>query len=39
MQIRKPSPAFAVAVAALVVSLGGTSYAVAQIGSGDIVTP
>ncbi len=36
MQIRKPSPAFAVAVAALVVSLGGTSYAVGQIGSGDI---
>jgi hypothetical protein len=36
MRIRKPTPAFAVAVGALVVSLGGTSYAVSQIGSADI---
>ncbi|WP_183092568.1 hypothetical protein [Nocardioides stalactiti] len=36
MRVRKPTPAFAVAVGALVVSLGGTSYAVAQIGSADI---
>lgn len=36
MRIRKPTPAFAVAVGALVVSLGGTSYAVTQIGSADI---
>lgn len=34
--LRKPTPAFAVAVGALVVSLGGTSYAVSQIGSADI---
>ncbi|KAA1417944.1 hypothetical protein F0U44_15015 [Nocardioides humilatus] len=37
MRVPKPSPSLAVAVAALVVSLGGTSYAVAQIGSADIV--
>lgn len=36
MRLRKPTPAFAVAVAALVVSLGGTSYAIATIGSADI---
>ncbi|MCZ4498932.1 MAG: hypothetical protein JWQ74_1485 [Marmoricola sp.] len=36
MRFRKPTPAFAVAVAALVVSLSGTSYAVSQIGGIDI---
>ena len=36
MRIRKPTPSFAVAVGALVVSLGGTSYAATQIGSADI---
>lgn len=36
MRIRKPTPAFAVAVGALVISLGGTSYAVNQVGSSDI---
>lgn len=36
MPIRKPTPAFAVAVGALVVSLGGTSYAVTQVGSDEI---
>lgn len=36
MRLSKPTPSFAVAVAALVVSLGGTSYAVATIGSDDI---
>ncbi len=36
MPIPKPTPAFAVAVGALVVSLGGTSYAVTQVGSDEI---
>ncbi len=36
MPLRKPSPSLAVAVAALVVSLGGTSYAVATVGTRDI---
>jgi len=36
MRFRKPTPAFVVAVAALTVSLGGTSYAVSQIGGIDI---
>lgn len=36
MRLRKPTPAFAVAVAALIVSLSGTSYAIATIGSSDI---
>lgn len=36
MRVRKPTPSFAVAVAALVVSLGGTSYAAVQLGSNDI---
>ncbi|GAA4821941.1 collagen-like protein [Nocardioides caeni] len=36
MRIRKPTPAFAVAVGALVVSLGGTSYAALAITSADI---
>lgn len=36
MRLRKPTPSFVVAVAALMVSLGGTSYAVAQLGSADI---
>jgi len=35
-RLSKPTPAFAVAVTALLVSLGGTSYAVTQIGSEDI---
>ncbi|MCX6399807.1 MAG: collagen-like protein [Propionibacteriales bacterium] len=36
MRLRKPTPAFVVAVGALLVSLGGTSYAVSQIGTLDI---
>ena len=36
MRVRKPTPAFVVAVGALVVSLGGTSYAAIQISSADI---
>lgn len=36
MRLRKPTPAFVVAVGALLVSLGGTSYAVTQFGSLDI---
>ncbi len=36
MPLRKPTPAFVVAVGALVVSLGGTSYAAVQLGSSDI---
>lgn len=36
MRLPTPTPAFAVAVTALVVALGGTSYAAAQIGSADI---
>ena len=33
---RPPSPALTVSIAALVVALGGTSYAAGLIGSGDI---
>ena len=36
MQLRKPSPSLAVSVLALVVALGGTSYAAGLIGSQDI---
>ncbi|GAA3527041.1 hypothetical protein [Nocardioides daeguensis] len=36
MRLRPPTPSFAVAVTALVVALGGTSYAAVQIGSADI---
>jgi hypothetical protein len=36
LRARKPSPALAVSVMALVVALGGTSYAAAMIGSADI---
>lgn len=35
-RLSKPTPAFVVATAALLVSLGGTSYAVTQIGSAGI---
>jgi hypothetical protein len=35
--VRTPSPAMVVACVALFVSLGGVSYAVATIGSGDII--
>lgn len=35
-RLSKPTPAFVVAVTALFVALGGTSYAVTQIGSADI---
>lgn len=36
IRLSRPTPAFVVATAALFVALGGTSYAVAQIGSLDI---
>ncbi|MET3962490.1 hypothetical protein ABIE44_002424 [Marmoricola sp. OAE513] len=36
LRLSKPTPAFVVAVAALAVCLGGTSYAVATIGSDDV---
>lgn len=36
MRIRKPTPSLVVAVGALVVALGGTSYAVTQVGSAEI---
>lgn len=36
MRLRTPTPSFAVAVTALVVAFGGTSYAAVQIGSADI---
>lgn len=36
MRVRKPTPSLVVAVGALVVALGGTSYAVTQVGSPEI---
>ena len=36
LRMSKPTPALVVAVTALFISLGGTSYAVSQIGSNDI---
>ena len=36
-RLRAPSPAMVVALIALFVSLGGSAYAVATIGSGDII--
>ena len=38
MRIRKPSPAMLVAIAALVVSLGGTSYAALKLPAGSVGT-
>ena len=35
--VRLPSPAMVVACVALVVALGGTAYAVATVGSDDII--
>ena len=34
--LRRPSPSMAVSVTALVVALGGTSYAAATIGTSDL---
>lgn len=36
MRLRKPSPSMAVAMTALTISLGGTSYAAVKITSGDV---